>query len=377
MARVHYKNIVRSVAGVIGLTTAIKIQERGGYSVTILAETFPTDPKCITYASHWAGAHHVSAAPADDLRQQRLERETFDTMWGMSAPGGEAEGCFLRAPQTEYYTIKEGNPDLLSFSSDFRRLEASAFANVPEAMSAVSFSALNINTPAYLPYLLARFLKCGGRIVRTFVQHIVQVLEGGVETFTNTNSGIQPVDALVICAGLGARTLGGVEDKDMYPVRGQTVLLRAPWVEGGRSLVIESGSKTYIIPRRGGTVIVGGTRVADDWYPISRPETTIDILARGLALYPQIAPPSVRNEREPTIEDLKPLVIEEGCGLRPARKGGIRLQSEWVNVPGSERLMVPVIHNYGHGGYGFQTSWGSASAAVDLLEDALAKGSDA
>jgi D-aspartate oxidase len=136
----------------------------------------------------------------------------------------------------------------------FRRLEASAFANVPEAISAVSFIALNINTPAYLPYLLARFLKNGGRIVRASVQHIVQVLEGGVETFTNTNSGFQPVDALVICAGLGARTLGGVEDKDMYPVRGQTVLLRAPWVEGGRSLVIESGSKTYIIPRRGGTV---------------------------------------------------------------------------------------------------------------------------
>jgi glycine/D-amino acid oxidase-like deaminating enzyme len=125
---------------------------------------------------------------------------------------------------------------------------------VPGAISAVSFSALNINTPAYLLYLLARFLRRGGRIVRAFVQHVAQVLEGGVEVFMNSNSGTQPVDALVICAGLGARTLGGVEDKDMYPVRGQTVLLRAPWVEGGRSLVIESGSKTYIIPRRGGTV---------------------------------------------------------------------------------------------------------------------------
>jgi D-amino-acid oxidase len=55
----------------------------------------------------------------------------------------------------------------------------------------------------------------------------------------------------------------------------------------------------------------------------------------------------VRNEREATIEDLKPLVIEEGCGLRPARKGGIRLQVEWANVPGSERL-IPVVHNYGY-----------------------------
>jgi hypothetical protein len=28
-----------------------------------------------------------------------------------------------------------------------------------------------------------------------------------------------------------------------------------------------------------------------------------------------------------------------------------------------------------HGGYGFQTSWGSASVAVELLEHALSRGS--
>ena len=50
--------------------------------------------------------------------------------------------------------------------------------------------------------------------------------------------------------------------------------------------------------------------------------------------------------------------------------------------------MVPVIHNYGydfplkrrklslshidsHGGYGFQTSWGSALAVLTLLEGAI------
>ncbi|KAI0305167.1 D-amino-acid oxidase [Multifurca ochricompacta] len=360
MTQKHGKNIVIIGAGVIGLTTAIKIQEKGDYSVTVLAETFPTDSKCIRYTR----GHHVSAA-TDDLRQQQLERETLDVMWKMSALGDGAEGCFLRAPQTEYYISKEGNPDL-SFSPNFQRLEASAFTNVAEAVSAVTFSALNINTPTYLPYLLARFLGCGGHIIRACVQHITQVLEGGVEAFADNRSGGKPIDGLVICAGLGARTLGGVEDKDLYPVRGQTVLLRAPWVEEGRSLVVESGSKTYIIPRRGGTVIVGGTREANDWYPIPRPETTVDIL--------EPCTPSVRKEREPTVEDLKPLIIEEGCGFRPARRGGIRLQSEWVKVPGSERCMIPVVYNYGHGGYGFQTSWGSASVALDLLEGALAEG---
>ena len=38
----------------VGLTTAVKIQEKGGYNVTIIAETFPGDPKTITYTSLWA-----------------------------------------------------------------------------------------------------------------------------------------------------------------------------------------------------------------------------------------------------------------------------------------------------------------------------------
>jgi 2-polyprenyl-6-methoxyphenol hydroxylase-like FAD-dependent oxidoreductase len=42
------------VLGVIGLTTAIKIQERGGYHVTVVAEVFPSDPKSTRYTSHWA-----------------------------------------------------------------------------------------------------------------------------------------------------------------------------------------------------------------------------------------------------------------------------------------------------------------------------------
>jgi hypothetical protein len=40
--------------GVVGLTTAVKIQEKTGYKVTIIAEYLPTDPKCIKYTSLWA-----------------------------------------------------------------------------------------------------------------------------------------------------------------------------------------------------------------------------------------------------------------------------------------------------------------------------------
>lgn len=49
-----------------------------------------------------------------------------------------------------------------------------------------------------------RFLGRGGQVRRVHVQHIDQVLHGAWS----------PVpDALVVCAGIGARCLGGVEDK--------------------------------------------------------------------------------------------------------------------------------------------------------------------
>ncbi|KAI0322962.1 D-aspartate oxidase [Amylostereum chailletii] len=364
------KAIIVLGAGVVGLTTALMIQEKNGYNVTILAEMLPLDAKSHKYTSPWAGAHHV-ASTGGDVRQQRMEKETFTTMWQLSEPGGEAEGCFLRAPQTELYLVPQPNPDLLSYYPDFQHLPAAALSRVPNVISAVSLTALGINTPVYLPYLLSRFLASGGTVIRASVQHINQVLEGGVGGFTGDRAAENKVDALVVCVGLGARTLGGVEDKAVYPVRGQTVILRAPWVQAGISLVSESGSKTYIIPRRGGHVVVGGTRVANDWYPAPRPETALDILQRGLDLCPDLAPPDIRAQRAATIEDLRPLIVEEGCGLRPAREGGIRLESEWADVPGSMGSKIPIIYNYGHGGYGFQTSWGSASIAVDLLEKAL------
>ncbi|TFK49356.1 D-aspartate oxidase [Heliocybe sulcata] len=363
------KQIVVLGAGVIGLTTALKIQEKGGYQVTIVAETLPSDPKTIRYTSHWAGAHHVSLAGEDKL-QARVDQETFKVMWELSAPGGEAEGCFLRQKQTEYYCDKQAEPHPLAHMPDFRLLDENSL--VPNTVAGVEFTTLTIDTPIYLNYLLSRFLAKGGAIVRGSVQHISQVVEGGARVFAGAKCAGTSVDAIVVCAGIGARLLGGVEDKDVYPIRGQTVLLRAPWIRFGRTMSSKDGLWTYIIPRRSGDVIVGGIKVPNDWYPNPRPETTQEILTRGLVLCPELVPQSIRDQREPTVEDLLPLVIEEGCGLRPARKGGIRLEVERYPSADGQRK-VPVVHNYGHGGAGFQASWGSASVALELMEKALAE----
>ena len=80
-------------------------------------------------------------------------------------------------------------------------------------------------------------------------------------------------------------------------------------------------------------------------YSRPRPETTVDILTRVLEICPEIAPPEIRAERTPTIEDIRPIIVEENCGFRPCRKGGPRLELEWKET-GARK--VPVIHNYGY-----------------------------
>ncbi|KAK7684996.1 hypothetical protein QCA50_011831 [Cerrena zonata] len=363
MTEENAKRVVVIGAGVAGLTTAIALQQKG-YAVSIVAETIPTDPKSIRYTSIWAGAHHVSHADGEP-KQEKFDKDTFDVMWELSAPGGEAEHCFLRLPQTDYYF--DGRNTHLDWMPDWKPLPESSL--IPNAQTGVSFTTLTIDTPAYLRYLWDRFTSGGGQFARGAVQHINQVIEGGPFIFSSPFRH-QPVDALVLCPGLGARSLGGVEDKDVYPVRGQVVILKAPWIKFGRTAShLEQGLWTYIIPRRCGDVIVGGTKLDNDWYPIARPETTREIFERSLALCPELAPPEIRAQREPTVDDLYPIIVEEGCGFRPARKGGVRLDVEWVKGPKAD---IPVVSNYGHGGGGYQSSWGTASVVVELLEKASA-----
>ena len=137
----------------------------------------------------------------------------------------------------------------------FRRLPESEL--IPGTVLGVSFTTVSIDVPIYLNYLLTQFLGSGGRILRGSVQHINQLIEGGTSLFSGGNANDPPPDAVVVAVGLGARFLGGVEDKAMYPVRGQTVLVRAPWVRFGKTEEIKPGLLTYIVPRRSGDVRAG------------------------------------------------------------------------------------------------------------------------
>ncbi|KAJ3565234.1 hypothetical protein NP233_g7761 [Leucocoprinus birnbaumii] len=395
-------------AGVIGLTTAIELQQRGKerYRVTIVADAFHEDSDTgVKYTSQWAGANHLynprdrSKYPNDELYRMSLSLSLMsgDSLIVMKNMK-RIQKCFLQMPQTMYYySDDETKTDLVADTLT----EMSSYQAIPQdklpsgAVSGCTIQILSIDTPVYLDWLFKRFISLGGRTVRSHIQHLGQIIEGGTTLFDPSESQNKTInnnkekkqsklDALVVCTGLGARSLGGVEDQTMFPVRGQTVIVHAPWVRFGMGEVgkkDENGEEilTYVIPRRSGDVVVGGTIVVDDWYPQPREATKLDILTRALKLCPELVSPEVRAVREPTINDLLQQVVGEGCGLRPARKGGIRIESEWRNRRGkplsegemSESGKVLVVYNYGHAGYGYQSSWGTARKASDILEESL------
>ncbi|GAA5900286.1 FAD-dependent oxidoreductase [Sporobolomyces salmoneus] len=358
------QHIVVIGSGVIGLSTAIKLQE-SGYRVSIVARDLPGDRKGISWASPWAGAHHVSVANGNDLRMHRFDARTFQVMSEMIEQDSSSQVPLTFAPQIEYREepkaeSSEGDLSQLNlisrFHPNFRWLDPS---ELPSGIAhGASFTCILIDTPAYLPYLLSRFLAKSGQIHRSSTLP-------SLASALSAHPSLDDADLIVNCTGLGSRSL--VNDTKAFPTRGQLVIVRAPWMTTGMTR-LGKGVYDYIIPRRNGLVVLGGCAEKDNWDSKPREDMSRRIKTRCLDLCRELLPPSKREKG--SIDDLE--VVEEAVGLRPTREGGIRLEIEEIegNEPGRK---LKVVHHYGHGGYGYQSSWGSAEAAVDLVNSALGR----
>ncbi|KAI6909011.1 hypothetical protein KC318_g18592, partial [Hortaea werneckii] len=142
-------------------------------------------------------------------------------------------------------------------------------------------------------------------------------------------------------------------DEAMYPIRGQTVLVKGE-AERIRTQLGE-GYNAYCIPRPGsGTTILGGTKEANNWSEGVDSATTDKILKQCSFIVPELL----------TGKDGGFEVISVQCGLRPGRHGGARVEIEKVEG-------LNVVHAYGHAGAGYQNSVGSARLVVKLVNESM------
>lgn len=176
-----------------------------------------------------------------------------------------------------------------------------------------------------------------------------------------TAPGIHPgraVDIVVNCTGLGAAKLGGVQDKNIGPARGQIVIVRD---DAGKMLDVsgtDDGPEEacYVMTRAaGGGTILGGSYQKGNWESQVDPSLAARIMTRAVKICPQLTGGN-------GIEHLD--IIRHGVGLRPVREGGTRIETERVGD-------VTIVHNYGAGGAGYQSSYGCAQEAVELIEQSI------
>ena len=104
---------------------------------------------------------------------------------------------------------------ILIFSFQFRVLAKSEIPS--DCDSGTAFTTVCINTVIYLPWILGQCVKNGVVFKRGIISHIS---EAGSHHFSGY------ADIIVNCTGLSASKLGGVMDSNVYPGRGQIVLVR-------------------------------------------------------------------------------------------------------------------------------------------------------
>ncbi len=305
-------DIVVIGAGVIGLSTAVCVAERG-QRVEVRAQRAPTQ---------------TTSAVASAMIGPAM------------APGGDEAGRRECASISEFTALAEvtntgvtmrrgrlASREPLPAPGD---LEPCAADEVPSGFAGASWATLAlVDMPVYLDYLARRLTAAGGRIE--------------LRTVTSLPDLAVEAPLIVNCAGLGARELAS--DDSVTPVRGQHVIVDNPGLE---EFFIEAPftpawAAYWPYPDH---VVLGGTQSTEDTSTEPDPQVAQDILRRCIEVEPRLAEARVRGHQ---------------VGLRPARPT-VRLEVEQI---GNSRC----VHNYGHGGSGVTLSWGAAFTAASLLLD--------
>lgn len=205
----------------------------------------------------------------------------------------------------------------------------------------------------YLPWLVGQCRKNGATFKRATFNHI--------SAAANAHHSGHAADIVVNCTGLSSRKLGGVRDDKLYPGRGQIVVVRN---DPGK-MVSMSGTDDgedelfYMMSRAaGGGTILGGCYQKHQWDPLPDPNLAVRIMKRAVAMCPELV------AKGQGIEGLD--IVRHGVGLRPLRDDGPRIEAEKIDG-------VAVVHNYGHGGFGYQASFGCAADTVRLVKESLGR----
>ena len=318
-------------AGVAGLPIAVRLtQNRYKPEVVLIAEEF--SPHITSDAAGAAIRITDNQTFDDDPRKIKWIADTYKHVSELfTSPIASQLNISMVSTYAIFEGSKEIDPYLKNCVLGFRDVGADEkkILNIPQDKNAWCYSTFVMPCTPYLSWQMTQFKANGGTVIQKKLNRI-QELDGAY-------------DVVVNCTGLGSREL--VNDQELYPSRGQAVLVNAPWVK--HSITVEIGDQvTYVYPRGTG-VMLGGTKQIGNWSKEISLSDRQDIIARCSQYIPSL----VQAE-----------IVDEWAGIRPGRKQ-VRLEREDISQSTS------VVHNYGHTGKGFALSIGCAKDVLSLIEE--------
>ncbi len=306
-------------AGVVGLTAALVLRERG-HAVRLWARDEPADTVSAVAGAIW---YPFLAEPRE--RVLAWSRATFVRLQRLAQVPGA--GVHLQ-PVVEVFAHER--PDLW-WADAAAPVERVPPAQVPAPFRAAIRTRVPVCAPpVHLPWLLRQLAAAGVTVER--------------RTLASLDDAFAAAPAVVNCTGLGARELCG--DAAMVAVRGQVLVCARPpqvhdaWIDD------TTRQPLYVIPRDG-ELVLGGTAQRGDERLAPDAGDSDAILAALAQRLPALRGVTVRTAK---------------VGLRPWRPT-VRLELE--RRPGGRR----VVHDYGHGGSGYTLAWGCAEEVAALLGD--------
>jgi D-amino-acid oxidase len=300
--------------GIIGLTTAIKLQENG-FKVTIIAKERFNKTLSNKVGAIWF--------PFEIYPKEKANKWAALAYKAYQLDHKEGNGVSFIPFITAYNS--ESNTDW-ALQLPKGTIRKALKIELPKGMKAAYISTVPLAEPfLYLPYLFNTFIEQGG----VFKKQIVTSLEEASK-----------LDALIInCTGLGAKPL--CSDNDLQPMRGQILRCKKTTTPSFADAT-KKGALSYVINRSEDSII-GGTDYENDWNTNIEESDTSLIINRFLKF---------------SLTEDAPEIIEEIVGLRPKRS---RVRFEFDNN------YPNIFHNYGHGGAGFTVAWGCAIELADML----------
>lgn len=321
-------------AGVVGLTSAIRLREAGHTVRVIAAARTPHT------TSDRAGACFTPFRDDADTRPLQWSREGYRALCQLARE--HSESAVRLAPMREFmYSPNAPVPWWGEIVGGCTALAAPAgFSVVYEALLP------HIDMTRYVAWLEARAQAMGIPIESRRVASFDELF-------------VQGASIIINCTGLGARELAA--DSAMTPMRGQILHVRNTL---GLDFSLHDEPRgdvvTYIFayPKH---LVLGGTYEPGVTSDATEPDAIDAILDRCRTL--------LRADGHQRWHELGREEIKRVAGLRPARVVGgnseaIRLEVEH-SAPGRT-----IVHNYGHGRSGVTLSWGCAADVVCLVAGA-------